>query len=1329
MLNCAKLLTFVLLSFSASAGELERNFARPPASARPWVFWFWLNGNITSNGITADLEAMQRVGIGGVAIMDVDQGTPKGPITFNSPEWINLFKHTCGEARRLGLQVNINNDAGWAGSGGPWITPELSMQKLVWSETTIEGGKGFDGALKQPETVRGFYRDVGVLAFPATEGEAPLMRDCSPRITASVMKPDFDQAKLMDGDFTTGIGLPRPDPGKPQFVQVEFPKPFRARRIALKMPGLTSHKMCHAILEKSDDGTNFTTIREFNAEAAALSVNFPETEARIYRVFFNSAETYLEALAITEIELSPYSRIDNYQEKALFVPRSEYTDTTNYAVLPSETAIRRGQLIDLSGRMAADGRLHWDAPEGKWTVLRFGHTSTGEDNQPAPESGRGLECDKLSKAGSEAAFNGFIGKLIKAVGRLAGKTFAATHVDSWEVGAQNWTANFRKEFQRLRGYDPMPYLPVMTGRVVESLDISERFLWDLRQTVSEMLVENYSGGLSELARRHGMYLTMEAYDLNPCDDLMFAGRVDQPMAEFWTWPPYGVAYSCAEMTSAAHVYGKPIASGEAFTATDTEKWLGHPYGVKVFGDWAFCQGINRFILHRYAHQPWTDPTRYPGMTMGPWGLHYERTQTWWEQSKPWHEYLSRCQYLLQQGLFSADICYVSAEESPNRWYVPGKSRERPGYNYDACPAELVINKMSVKNGRVTLPDGMSYRLLVSPDSETMTPKLLLKIRSLVDQGATVLGKRPKRSPSLSNYPECDAELERVADELWADADGMVSKEHRLGKGRVICGKTPEEALSGDQIPADFAASSKAKPQAIRYIHKIIGDKDLYFVANKYSEPEDAVCVFRVSGKTPEFLKPDTGVIEHTAVFEEKNGTIQMPIHFDSFGSVFVLFSPEGGNGHARSFEAVRSVTRNGKEILNTLLIPEKIPLAVTNESVTNSFTMACWVKPEIEIDMPEQANAGISGLHVMRNDVLYPPPGEDLYEAPKQAGAGISVGNNGVCVYEHAAAYFAPTLVYATPITNWTHVAVVYSNETPILYLNGKLAHRGIRSDFNVHSGVGVPHNRGVAPFRGVMGDPVQFERALSPLEVADLMKSTPLPEITSETPAIELSRDAKGCRAEVRAGGAYAATTSTGKREEFNVRDLPAPIAISGPWKVYFPPRGGAPASTRFDELAPWNENPDPGIKYFSGTATYETTFEAPGNVRASGRKVYINLGRVAVMAEVDLNGAKWSTLWKPPFELEVTDAIKAGANVLKIKVTNLWPNRMIGDEQLPEDSKRKENGTLEEWPEWLLKGDPSPTSRHTFTTWRLWKKDGVLQQSGLLGPVKLSFGQEIRL
>ena len=313
--------------------------------------------------------------------------------------------------------------------------------------------------------------------------------------------------------------------------------------------------------------------------------------------------------------------------------------------------------------MDASGRLTWQVPEGKWLVLRFGHTTTSTDNHPAPESGRGLECDKLSKEAVEAHFNALMGRLIDDNRAFAGKgkVLVSTHIDSWEVGSQNWTPRMREEFQKRRGYDLLPLLPIFTGRVVDSLEISERFLWDLRQTVSDLLIENYAGHFRTLANRHGLRLSIEAYDGVPCDEMTYAGQADEPMSEFWSWDKFSAAYSCTEMASAAHVYGKPILGAEAFTATDSEKWLGHPAYIKDLGDWAFCEGVNRFVFHRYAMQPWTNPNRAPGMSMGPWGLHYERTQTWWEQSKAWHEYLARCQYLLQKGLFVADVCYLQPE--------------------------------------------------------------------------------------------------------------------------------------------------------------------------------------------------------------------------------------------------------------------------------------------------------------------------------------------------------------------------------------------------------------------------------------------------------------------------------------------------------------------------------------------------------------------------------------------------------------------------------------------------------------------------------------------
>ena len=349
-----------------------------------------------------------------------------------------------------------------------------------------------------------------------------------------------------------------------------------------------------------------------------------------------------------------------------------------------------------------------------------------------------------------------------------------------------------------------------------------------------------------------MRLSAEAYGGNPCDDLTYAARVDDPMGEFWSWPYYTMAYSCIEMASVAHLYDKPIVSAEACTATDAEKWLADPYSIKVFGDWGFCLGINRFVLHRYAQQPWTQPSRLPGMSMGPWGLHYERTQTWWEQSTSFNQYLARCQYLLQQGIFNADICYLEAEDPPQQWVQPGKSRERPPYNFDVCPPEVVLERMSVKDGNIIVKGGMSYQLLALPDSETMTPQLLSKIKKLVEAGATIVGPRPVRSPSLTDFPRCDEEVRRLASELWANCDGKMVKEHRLGKGRVVFGQSPPEVLAGIGVPPDFSAHPDRFPDSIRYIHKRLGEIDLYFIANKYPQPVEAICSFRVQNKRPEF---------------------------------------------------------------------------------------------------------------------------------------------------------------------------------------------------------------------------------------------------------------------------------------------------------------------------------------------------------------------------------------------------------------------------------------------------------------------------------------------
>ena len=1069
ILHCclAVALAAVLLptTVSAASDDLASGFQDPPDSARPWVYWFWLNGNITREGITADLEAMKRVGIGGVLIMEVDQGAPLGPIPFAGPEWRELFKHVVSEANRLGLEVNMNNDAGWCGSGGPWVTPDKAMQKLVWTETQVPGGQRFEGVLPQPDAVAGYYQDVAVLAFEST------------------------------GDY----------------------------------------------------------------------------------------------------------RIEDMQGKAAFV-RRDLPPRANFPEAPADQAIRLDRLQILTHAMGPDGRLTWDAPPGKWTVLRMGHTPTGAVNAPSPASGRGLECDKLSKEGAEANFYGLMGNLISDSRRLAGKSLVATHVDSWEVGSQNWTPLFRKEFQRLRGYDPLPYLPVITGRVVESLEVSERFLYDLRQTVSDLLVENYAGHIRELAQANGLRFTIEAYGDTTVDNIAYAGRADEPMGEFWSWPSFGAMGTLIEMSSAGHVYGKPIIGAEAFTAGDGEKWLYHPGYIKAMGDTAFCLGINRFVFHRYALQPWKD--RRPGMTMGPWGLHYERTQTWWKQSKPWHEYLCRCQYLLRLGQPVVDVLYL-APEGAARSFNPPPSSNRSGYKGDVCSAEAVLQRISVKDGRLVTPEGMSYRVLALPGAEAMTPELLRRITELVEAGALVVGGRPLKAPGLSGYPQCDTQVAEMAKALW-------------GKGRIVTGKTPEKLLDEKGVPADFSAD-----RILDFIHRKVGDTDIYFVSNPARYAVSATCAFRVAGERPELWQTEDGTLRPAPIYTEADGVTRLPLHLGAADSVFVVFRQS-----AAGDDPVVRVTHAGADVW---------PVAPVQAAVV--VTRARW---------------GPAGDEARTKDVTV--------QVQRMVGQGLSS----------------------------FQVAELVSEGDPAP---------------NIVKTLVVEYEIGGQALTASATDPEYIAFALP----------------SDARPPVRLERLANGTlRAEVSDTGAYKATTKSGRSYRF-AASAPRVAEPGGPWVLRFPPDWGAPKRVTLDRLASWSESEDPGVRYFSGTATYRTKVRLTSDLLTPDRRVYLDLGQVEVIARVELNDHDLGILWRAPYRVDITGIARDGQNELEVEVTNLWPNRMIGDEQLPEDSSRNPNGTLTEWPEWLAGDGPSPTGRFTFTSWRLWAKDSPLLPSGLIGPVKV--------
>jgi len=1189
------LLAVLLSGYSAIGADertaLETGFVSPPEAARPWVYWFPLDGNITREGITADLEAMARVGIGGVLYMETNQGTPPGPAAFGGPEWRSLFQHACREAARLGIEVRMNNDAGWCGSGGPWITPELSMQKVVWSETKVEGPRRFED-------------DLGVLAFPTPENPAAI----------------------------AGI-----------------------------------------------------------------------------------------------------------QGKAAFAPiRGSLSARADWPELPEDRLVHREAIVDVSALMTAEGRLAWEVPAGRWTILRFGHTSTGKENHPAPEAGRGLECDKLSKQAAEVHFGGLMGKLIADAGPLAGKTLASTHIDSWEVGSQNWTPGFRDAFRRRRGYDPLPLLPTMTGLVVDSLELSERFLWDLRQTISELLLENYAGHFRKLAHEHGLGLSIEAYTTCPTDEMAYAGRCDEPMGEFWAWVKYRAGFSCTEMASAAHVYGRPIVGAEAFTSTNDEKWLGHPGNIKDLGDWAFCEGINRFVFHRYALQPCADPDRAPGISMGPWGLHYERTQTWWEFSRPWHEYLARCQYLLQQGRFVADICMLAPEGSPQT--IEGQRAflskgpdsqelpfERPGYNFDTCPAEAILNLASVCDGRIVMESGASYRILALPRAETMTPALLDKIKSLVEAGATVVGSRPLKSPSLAGYPGCDKQVRTLADSLWGTGPAPETLTERpVGKGRVFHGGPFRFSLPPLSSESQGIAQSQwiwthegrpraAFPPGVRYFRRVFTVDDGELAQARLSMTADNTFDCWVNGRQ---------ILSGSYFRKAYTTDVTEQIHpGENIIAVAATNTLETANP-AGLIAALSLAYRDGRVVVIRTDSSWEVANSVTGDWQTATNRSDAW-SPALE-----QGAAGVKPWgeldDSMTDDDLYPPI-EAICRLLEGTGLppdfSYEIGTRAATVrYTHRAidgtdVYFVAN---AEPEVVQALCSFRIQDRRPELWhpRSGNIEQPAAYDEADGLTRLPLrlePHGSVFVVFRAASA--IEPDRVVSITRAGRTVLST-----TEPAAGVTCTRGADATLALTTSEpGTYRIDRADGTHAVVESPKPPEPICIEGPWTVSFPRDGEEPVRIEMDELGSWSDHTTPDVKYFSGTARYRTTFQVDQAALSRPAVVTLDLGRVEVMARPRLNGRDLGVLWKAPYRADATAAIKPGENVLEIELVNLWINRMIGDERLPDDSERNANGTLKVWPAWLEEGKPSPSGRQTFTSWRLWKKDDSLQPSGLLGPVRI--------
>lgn len=1097
----------------SGGSRLERDFASPPAAARPWVYWFVMDGNFTREGITADLEAMRRAGIGGLIFMEVNVGIPRGPVAFMSPEWQDLWRHAVRESERLGIQLTLNGGPGWTGSGGPWVQPALSMQLITSAELNVTGPQTFSGVLPRPANrskLTDYYRDVRVLAFPRPSGNERIA--------------DVDQ------------------------------KSFLARQSTVSGGG---------------------------------------------------------SFSLPSYSSSP--------------------------PLPVDAVVDPRRTIDLTDRMDSDGRLRWDVPPGEWTILRFGATNNGASTLPAPASGVGMESDKFSQAGLDAHFRDFIGPLLRTVGpRVVApdRGWNNLHIDSWEVGTQNWTPTFVADFRRRRGYDPLPYLPALSGYVVGSLDASNRFLWDWRQTCQELVVVNHVAHFKTVAARNGFGLSIEPYDKVMASDMSLGAPADVPMGEFWGYdPPPETLFSVFEAASIAHTNGRKIVGAESFTSGPSERWKAFPGNMKGLGDWALTAGINRFVFHRYQHQP--DLDKAPGMTMGPFGIHWERTQTWWDLAPAYHGYLARCQGMLREGIPVSDVCYLVAEGAPQVFRAPasatqGDPPEFSGYRFDACAPEVVLNRMAVRNGLLRLPDGTSYRILVLPDPDTMTPTLLRKLSKLVAAGATIVGPRPRTSPSLSGGARSDATVARLAAALWGDCDGVRVTEHRFGKGHVLWHRGAEGDLSRPQ------------PSPVR---------DGRWIWS----PEGAPATSAPVGKRA-FRR--TIEVEDAAQLASARITLTADNSFE----LSVDEERVGGGDDWRKFYTFDLANRL-KSGRNRLSI-----LAENGDDTPNPAGLIAVVRLQY------------------RDGRVVEIPTDALWEASSNEGAAwtpaLVLGRSNIGPWN------LPSSVPGEQYGDFSVVSdALRSMNVPVDFeSNGPI--RSIhRLDGNTD--IYFVANRGerllnadctfrVAGKTPELWDPLTGERrTLTDFSEEDGRTVVPLRFEPQQSWFV-----------------VFRPTKDRGESAP-NFPTLRVLGQLDSPWQVSFDPRWGGPAQTVFPTLSDWSQNPDAGIRYYSGKAVYRQTFLAPSI--PSDAPVYLDLGTVRDMAQVRVNGQDVGTVWCAPWRVEVSRALHPGENQVEITVANRWPNRLIGDKRLPEDK------------------------RLASTTWNPFRADDPLLPSGLLGPVTL--------
>lgn len=1057
--------------------ELRENFKEPPLHSRPLVWWHWMDGNITKDGIRKDIEWFKRAGIGGFHHFDAAMTTPQivdKRLIYMQDDWKDAFRYAITLADSLGMDVSVASSPGWSCMGGPWVEPKDGMKKVVWRESTAEGGKHVDLTLPEPYSNAGtflnfpgterqdvFYEDIAVLAVPIADD------DLTPAELGATVKSNagpLSAEALCDGDYTTLVEIPF-SASNEAWIMYSFPEKVKINAVSVA-DGRSRYQWANAVgdlstvLECSDDGVNFVEVAKIPSNGVGHStVAFPTKEARFFRVKIRGGgggNALMAALGygggaqrsvkVPEFRLYTTPRVNHSEEKAGFAAPHDLHDFPNIGEgsFPSPE-----QVVDLTSSVK-DGVLSWDAPEGRWRILRIGYSLTGKHNSPAPAEATGLEVDKMDPIAWKEYFHTYLDMYREATGGLMGeKGILNLLTDSYEAGQENWTPAMAEEFASRRGYSLIPWLPALTGQILVSPEATEKFLWDWRRTMGELVAESYDA-LTDIVKEYGMKGRFSESHENGrvyiVDGMDVKRTAMVPMGAIWTPSPIaaGSTFDMAkadlrEASSVSHIYGQNVAGAESLTAIGmfNQAYSYCPENLKNVVDVEFASGINKIIIHESSHQPRDD--KFPGLGLSVTGQWFNRHETWAEYAKPWTDYIARSSYLLQQGHWGADILVYYGEDSNVTAQYGNALPDIPkGYNFDFINPDALLGLLEWNGSSFTTPSGMEYKvLLLGKNTEDMSVQVLRKLDALTEKGAVIVGKAPSRMTSLS---DSESEFDTLVGRIW-------------GGGRDNVKSTLEEALKN--VPKDFITDAD-----LNVVHRKLSHGDIYWLSNPSSEALTAEVSLNVTGKGAELWNPETGEISVPA-YGQSDGRTTVTVDFDPYGSYFIVLS--------------KDIKNKAKE-------------------------------------------------------------------------------------------------------------------------------------------------------YR-----PVSYEELLT----------------------------------------------------------------VQGPWNVEFQKGRGAPDKAEFPTLMSYTDSDIPGIKYFSGTATYSTTFTIDA-IPGEG-KAMLDLGKVKNIAEVSVNGRVVTVLWKTPFRTDIGEYLKEGENTLQVKVTNLWPNRIIGDAQ------------------------PDATEKITFTPAAFYNAGSPLSPGGLLGPVKV--------